>query len=87
MGAPKQIKIVGTNGQISLGKEYAGKIFLIDQVDQGVWIIKFGEFVPDAEKWLHEEKHLAKLNKALDWADKNTPKDNFDTLAKKISHD
>lgn len=80
------IKIVGTNGQISIGKEYAGKAVSIDQVSEGVWIIKSGEFIPDSERWLHEEKHLRKLNKALDWANKNPPKDNFESLAKKVNN-
>jgi len=32
MSVPAQVKIVGINGQISLGKEFSGKMVLIDQV-------------------------------------------------------
>lgn len=28
---------------------YADKMIVIDQVDKGFWIIKFGEFIPDSE--------------------------------------
>ncbi len=53
---------------------------LIDQVDDGTWIIKCGEFVPDSEKWLHQGDNLAKIEKAIDWAVKNKPSENFDEM-------
>lgn len=65
------VKIVGANGQVSLGKEFAGKMILIDQVDAGTWIIKSGEFIPDSEKWLHRVQDATKLDKALEWAERN----------------
>ena len=80
----QQVKVIGANGQVSLGKELAGKMVLIDQIDDGTWIIKSGEFIPDTEKWLHKANNLSKLEKALEWADKNKPIDNFDRLTKKI---
>ena len=70
MNTPAQVKIVGTNGRISLGKEFAGKMVLIDQVSAGTWVIKSGAFVPDSEKWLHQNDQLTKLDRALDWAEK-----------------
>ena len=79
-----QVKIVGTNGQVSLGKEFAGKMVLIDQVSPDTWIIKSGEFIPDSEKWLHQGQNIEKLEKALEWAKKHKPKDNFEDLAKDI---
>ena len=84
MGQSSQVKVVGANGQVSLGKEFAGKMIIIEQIDDNAWIIKSGKFVPDSEKWLHQTKHLSKLDKALEWAEKNPPKDNFDQLIKKI---
>jgi hypothetical protein len=82
--AHSQVKIIGTNGQLSLGKEFAGKTVLVDQVDQGTWIIKAGEFIPHSEKWLYQNDNLTKLEKALKWSEKNKPADNFDQLIKKI---
>ncbi len=84
MSEHQTIKVIGANGQISLGKEFAGKTVLIDQITPGTWIIKSGEFIPDSEKWLYQGNNLAKLEKALEWAEKNKPVDNFDQLAKKI---
>ena len=82
-----QVKVIGVNGQLSLGKEFAGKMVLIDQIDNGIWIVKAGEFIPDSERWLHKEGHSSKLSKALEWAEKNPPKDNFDRLIKGIGSD
>ena len=49
-----QIKIVGVNGQISLGKAMAGKIVKIEQIDKSTWRITSGEFIPDSQKQPHE---------------------------------
>ncbi len=40
-----QIKTIGSNGQISLGKEFAGENVLIDSPEYGVWTIKIGKFI------------------------------------------
>ncbi len=79
-----QVKLIGPNGQISLGKAFAGKMILMDQIDEGTWIIKTGEFIPDTERWLHKADHLEKLNSALTWSEKNKPIDNFGELTKGI---
>ena len=71
-----QIKTIGSNGQISLGKEFAGKNVLIENPEPGVWIIKVGEFIPLNETWIHESANSAKLDKALNWAAANKPKKN-----------
>ncbi len=87
MHAQPQVKMIGINGQVSLGKAFAGKMVLIEQVGVGIWIIKAGEFVPDSEKWLYQDDNLAKLDRALEWAEQNKPQDNFDTLIKQFEHD
>lgn len=80
----QQVKVVGANGQLSLGKAFAGKMVVIDQIDEGTWIIKSGSFIPDSEAWLHQEKHAAKLEKALKWAENHKPVDNFDKVIKDL---
>lgn len=87
MSVNQQVKVVGSNGQLSLGKEFAGQMVLIDQLDGGTWVIKKGMFVADSEKWLYEANNLAKLNKALKWAEVNKPEENFEEIAKKIQND
>jgi hypothetical protein len=82
----QQVKIIGANGQVSLGKEFAGKMVLIDQVEDGTWIIKCGEFVPASEKWLYQGNNLNKIEKAVDWAVHNKPSDNFDEVIQRLEH-
>ncbi len=69
------IKTIGTSGQISLGKKFAGQTVMIDEIDKGVWIVKLGRFIPDNERWLHKLETQAELNEAIDWAEKNPPQE------------
>jgi hypothetical protein len=68
------IKSIGTSGQISLGKEYAGRKVLVESPEQGVWVIRTVTIVPDNERWLHEPTTKESVAKALVWAKKNAPK-------------
>jgi hypothetical protein len=68
------IKSVGRSGQISLGKKFAGKTVLIDQIEAGVWVVKLGQFIPDSEQWLHESKVRTEIDEAVAWAEKNPPR-------------
>ncbi len=68
------IKTVGSSGQIALGKEYAGRHVLVDQVEPGVWIIKLGKFVPDSERWLLEPNVQLEVDEAITWAENNPPR-------------
>lgn len=71
------IMTIGENGQISLGKEHAGKSVLIDEIEAGVWVVKVGQFIPDSERWLHEPEARAKLGEAIAWAEATPPSDNL----------
>jgi hypothetical protein len=72
------IETIDSNGQISLGKEYAGKTVLVDEIEPGVWVVKTGTFMPDNERWLHEPANRAKLDEAIAWAETAAPpSDNF----------
>lgn len=64
------IKTIGQSGQISLGKEYAGRHAWVEEVEPGVWIVKLGQFIPDNERWLHTPEAQAQLDQALTWAEK-----------------
>ena len=69
------IKTVGSSGQISLGKEFAGRHVLIDQVEPGMWLLKIGSFVPDSERWLQQTEVESMLDEAVAWAEKTSPAD------------
>ncbi len=75
------IKTVGSSGQISLGKKFAGQNVMLDEIEAGVWIVKLGRFIPDNERWLHSQDVQAELNEAIAWAEENPPEDtNFEEL-------
>jgi len=79
------IKTVGSSGQISLGKKFAGQTVMLDELEAGVWIVKLGRFIPNNEKWLHGQDVQAKLNEAIAWAEKNPPEDtNLEDLENRI---
>jgi len=67
------IKTVGQSGQIALGKAYAGRHVLMDELEPGVWLVKLGEFVPDNERWLQAPGVKADLDEALAWAESHPP--------------
>jgi len=79
------IKTVGSSGQISLGKKFAGQTIMLDEIQTGVWVIKLGQFIPDSEKWLHSPAVQAELKEAIAWAEENPPQDtNFDRLKARV---
>lgn len=62
------VKVVGANGQISLGKQYAGRQVLVEEREPGVWIVRTATVIPDNERWLHEPKAAVDLQTALEWS-------------------
>ena len=82
---PSQIKTIGSSGQISLGKQYAGRTVTVDEIESGVWMIKTAQVIPDNEMWLHTPEVKASLDRALEWADSHTPQtSDLDALERKI---
>ena len=74
--APKtSVKVVGSNGQISLGKAFAGRQVLIEEKEPGVWLVRTAVVVPHNELWLHEPQARGDLQRALDWAQRNPPRE------------
>jgi len=69
----RQVKTVGASGQISLGKQYAGRTVLIEELEEGAWLIKTATVIPDSEMWLHEEPAKSKVDKAIAWAKRHKP--------------
>lgn len=69
------VKIIGANGQISLGKQFAGRQVLVEEKEPGVWLVRTATVVPDNERWLHEGQSAAQLQQALAWAQSNPPND------------
>ena len=72
---PASVRVVGTNGQISLGKQFAGRQVLIEEQEAGVWLVRAATVIPDNERWLHEPAAAGDLSKALTWAGSNATSD------------
>ena len=64
-GNQQAVKQVGASGQISLGKEFAGRTVVIDSSEPGVWVIKTAQTIPDSELWLHQPESTAHLDRAM----------------------
>ena len=80
------VKVIGVNGQISLGKQYAGRQVLVEEQEPGVWLVRTVTVIPDNERWLHQPKETADLQNALSWAQANSPTDtNVDTMLEKLN--
>jgi hypothetical protein len=63
-----QLKRIGPSGQIALGKEFAGRTAVVEEVEQGVWVVKLGQFVPDSERWLWQNDVQGSLKRAEAYA-------------------
>jgi len=82
---PVEIKTVGASGQISLGKQYAGRTVTVDRVAEGVWTIKTAQVIPDDELWLHTPEARASLDRALDWSRSHPRSEtDFKAVARKV---
>jgi hypothetical protein len=81
------VKIVGSNGQISLGKEFAGRQVLVEEREPGVWLVRTALVVPENELWLHEPGARENLRRALDWTQRHPPADSDpDAILKGLEH-
>lgn len=62
------LKVVGASGQISLGKEHAGRTVLVEEREPGVWHIRTATVVPDNERWLLTPEAQELVQEAFAWA-------------------
>ena len=87
LAAPPVVKLVGANGQISLGKQFAGRQVLVEEQEPGVWLVRTATVVPDNERWLHASQAAADLQTAMAWsvAHAASDADTEDTL-KRLGH-
>jgi hypothetical protein len=76
LALPSSVKVVGANGQISLGKQFAGRQVLVEEQEPGVWLVRTATVIPDNERWLHSAQASADLDRALAWALAHPAQDN-----------
>jgi hypothetical protein len=69
------VKVIGANGQISLGKQFAGRQVLVEEQEAGVWLVRTATVVPDNERWLHESQAGTDLSHAMIWSTQHPASD------------
>ena len=74
--AAKQTKLlmVPANGQISIGKSWAGRQILVEEVGTNEIRISSGTFIPDSQKTFHTKAAKKSLDSFNKWADKSPAK-------------
>ena len=80
------VKTIGVNGQVSLGKQYAGQQVLIEEQEAGVWLIRAADVIPRNERRLHDPEHKARLDAAMSWSVRNNASDcNADAIFERLA--
>jgi hypothetical protein len=69
-----EVKTIGSSGQLSLGKEHAGRTVTVEALEEGVWLIRTARVIPENEMWLHTPRMRKSLDRAIAWAEKTPPK-------------
>lgn len=70
-----EIRKVSSKSQVTLPKEFVGKLVSIENLSEGVIQIKTGEFVPNSERIFHTEQYRRRLKKFDKWMDKHDPEE------------
>lgn len=65
---PSIVKVIGANGQVFLGKQFAGRQVLVEEQEVGVWLIRTVTVIPDNERWLHGAQAASDLERAIAWS-------------------
>jgi hypothetical protein len=82
------LKLVGANGQISLGKQFAGRQVPLEEKEPGAWLVRTVTVIPDSKLGPTDRGHLPTSKSALVWAAANGPDDtNLDTVLSEIRDD
>lgn len=85
IATPASVKVIGANGQISLGKQFAGRQVLVEEQEPGVWLVRTATVIPDNERWLHQPQSASSLKDALAWAqDHPAADDDIDAVLGKL---
>jgi hypothetical protein len=68
------VKTIGLSGQISLGKQHAGRTVTVEEIEKGVWMVKAAKVIPENELWIHSPSSRRTLDRAVAWAAENPPR-------------
>jgi len=86
MSNAKKLVTVPPNGQISIGKTWAGKEIQIEEISESQIMITSGQFIPAHHATFYTDKAMKQLTDFDKWAGKNPPKgSNIKELRKKLA--
>lgn len=81
------LKMVGTSGQLSLGKQFAGRYFEMETQEDGAILLKPMRVIPEAEAWLYTPEMRDRLARAESWMAANPPSEtDLDALAARLDN-
>jgi len=63
-----ELKRVGQSGQISVGRELAGKLLRLEQLEDGRLLLTPVVDVPENQLWTLREPHKSRIERGLAWA-------------------
>ena len=69
----KKLVTVGKNGQISIGKQYAGRVLEIRFFEDGRALLSPGHFVADHLSTFYTPEAAERLREFADWEKENPP--------------
>lgn len=81
-----ELKRVGQSGQISIGRELAGKLLRVERLEGGRLLLTPVVDVPESQLWTLSEPHKSRIERGLSWAAANPPKEtDVDALVAKAA--
>ncbi|MDD5388095.1 MAG: hypothetical protein PHD37_02030 [Gallionellaceae bacterium] len=79
------LKMVGSSGQLSLGKQFAGRYFEMEAQEDGAILLKPMRVIPEAEAWLYTPEMRDRLARAEAWMAANPPSEtDLDALTTRL---
>jgi hypothetical protein len=76
------LKMVGSSGQLSLGKRFAGRYFEVETLDDGSILLRPMRVIAEADAWLYTPEMRERLAQADAWMAENPPQEtDLDELA------
>jgi len=79
------VKMVGSSGQLSLGKQFAGQYYEMEHLPDGAIVLRPMKVVPASEAWVHEPEVQYQLAKAAKWLKETARSETVvDALARKV---
>jgi hypothetical protein len=80
------LQMVGNSGQLSLGKQFAGRYFDVEVRDDGSILLKPMRVIPECDAWLYTAEMRERLQAADAWMDENLPSEtDLESLAERLA--